>query len=102
MARFDVHRLRGASATLVVDVQADLLRNLSTRVVVPLALRASAAKEELPRLKPSIGVGGKKYILLTTELAAVPLERLGDPIANIEGAHRYQIIAALDFLFQGF
>ena len=102
MARFDVHRLRGAAATLVVDVQADLLDRLATRVVVPLSLKTASSKEELPRLKPCIRISGKQYVLLTTELSAIPAERLGPPVASVEEAHRYQITAAVDFLFQGF
>ncbi|MEM9990051.1 MAG: CcdB family protein, partial [Pseudomonadota bacterium] len=36
MARFDVYQYDSAFAPLVVDVQADLLNDLSTRVIIPL------------------------------------------------------------------
>jgi toxin CcdB len=102
MARFDIYRYRDSAAPLVVDVQADLLSSLDTRIIVPLAPKAAVRREELPRLKPTIVVGGEHYTLLTTELAAVPLSRLGERVDNVEPSHRYDITAALDFLFQGF
>ena len=102
MARFDVYRFASKAAPLLVDVQADLLGELSSRVVVPLAPVAKAGNEELPRLKPKIEIGGKYYILMTTDIGVVPVASLGKLTGNIEDEHRYEITAALDFLFQGF
>ena len=56
----------------------------------------------LPRLKPFIQVKGKTYILMTTDIAAITRESLGEHVANIEETHRQDITEALDFLFQGF
>ena len=102
MARFDVYRFDSSAAPLVVDVQSDLLEDLASRVVVPLVPVRKATKEVLPRLKPKIVVDGKDYILMTTDLAALPRARLGSRIGNIETAHRDDISNALDFLFFGF
>ena len=46
MARFDIYEYAGKSVPLVVDVQADLLSDLNTCVVVPLIPEAKAKKEE--------------------------------------------------------
>lgn len=102
MARFDVYRFPSKSAPLVVDVQSDILGDLNSRVVIPLVPVTKAASEELPRLKPRIEVGGKSYILMTTDMAALPKNRLGALVTNVEGAARDDISNALDFLFFGF
>ena len=102
MARFDVFELHSKTVPLVVDVQASLLDELMSRVVVPLLPFSRAKAEILPRLKPKITVGGQDYVLITTDIAALPVTRLGRCIANIEATHRDDITAALDFLFQGF
>ena len=102
MARFDVYRFSNKAAPLVVDVQADLLSDLASRVVVPLAPLSKAVPEELPRLKPRIEVSDKPYIFMTTDLAAMPVSRLGPRVGNLEGRYRDTISNALDFLFLGF
>lgn len=102
MARFDVYRFANASAPLVVDVQADILADLATRVVAPLSPIATARKEMLPRLKPVLTIGGEKYVLMTTDIAALPVRKLGAFVANIESDYRKEITDALDFLFFGF
>lgn len=102
MARFDVFRLASKSAPLVVDVQADLLGALATRVVIPLSPFAFAEKEPLPRLKPILDIGGERYVLMTTDIAALPVKRLGAFVANVETDYRKEITDALDFLLLGF
>lgn len=102
MARFDVYRTSIADAPLIVDVQANLLCDLATRVAVPLATYDRAARDQLPRLLPVITILGEQFVFRTTEIAAVPASLLRHPIANVEFHHRDQITAALDFLFQGF
>ncbi|WP_196795971.1 CcdB family protein, partial [Komagataeibacter europaeus] len=52
MARFDVYRLTGrGEARFVLDVQADLLDAIGTRVVVPLLPQGTAPKPA-KRLNP--------------------------------------------------
>ncbi len=102
MARFDVYEYGSKSVPLVLDVQADLLSDLSTCVVVPLVPETKARKEAVPKLKPVIQVDGKNYILITTDIAAITRKSLGEAVANIEDNHRQDVTDALDFLFQGF
>lgn len=102
MARFDVYKYAGKSVPLVVDVQADLLSDLGTCVVVPLIPEAKAKKEVVPRLKPVIRVSGKNYVMMTTDIAALTRKTLGEFVTNIEDNHRQDVTEALDFLFQGF
>lgn len=102
MARFDVYPIDGRSGWLMVDVQSDLLKDLASRVAIPLIPVSDGHTEAADRLKPVLSVGGQAYILLTTDIAARPVSTLGKPLANIEAPYRDEIVAALDFLFQGF
>jgi toxin CcdB len=102
VARFDVYKYDSKSVPLVLDVQADLLRDLNTCVVIPLVPEAKAKEEALPRLKPLIKIKEKNYILVTTDVGTVTRSSLGECVANVGDAHRQDIIEALDFLFQGF
>lgn len=102
MARFDVYRFASKSVPLVVDVQSTVLKDLKSCVVIPLVPVDHAEKEELPRLKPRLTVQGKDYILVTTDIAALPRARLGAFIANIDSDYRDDITNALDLLFVGF
>lgn len=102
MARFDVYEYKSTSVPLVVEVQASLLADLNTCVVLPLVPEERAKKEALPKLKPAIEVNGKRYILMTTDIGTVTRNTLGDVVANIENDYRQEITEALDFLFQGF
>jgi toxin CcdB len=100
MARFDVYKY-SAAVPYVVDVQADLLSDLKTRVVIPLLPHAQAKKEVLPRLKPVIKIHGKDHVLMTTDIGAIRIADLGPPAENIQD-QRQVIAAAIDFLMMGF
>ena len=103
MAQFDVHINPNAATRKAIpyllDVQADLLDTLATRVVVPLVLEEKmglAAK----RLNPQFKVKGATVVMSTAELAGVPNRSLGDKVASLKNK-RDEIIAALDLLFTG-
>jgi toxin CcdB len=103
MPRFDVFTFDSPIVPLVVDVQADLLAQLATRVVVPLVPLASPVHEAiLPRLKPEIEIDGRSYLLVATDLTALPRAELGERIANLEARYHQEIVQALDMLFHGF
>lgn len=99
MARFDVYLLKDDDR-FVVDLQAAFLDGLGQRVVAPLFSREEAF-QPLSRLNPSVILQGKSYILAIHLLAAVPVNQLGEKIGNVS-QYRDEIVAATDFLFQGF
>ncbi|WP_203291511.1 CcdB family protein [Maricaulis parjimensis] len=101
MARFDLYRVHNWPIPLLVDVQADFLDDLSSRVVIPLKSQANTSGPDLPRLTPTLIIEGQPYWLMTSEIGAQPLRWLGQPVGNIR-QHRDTITAAMDFLFQGF
>lgn len=101
MSQFDVHRLpsRRGGSQYVVNLQADILDELATRLVAPL--RPLKSREDLvPRLTPVVEVQGEAYFIVLSEIAAVRLKELGTAIGNLRH-HRDQIIAAIDILFTG-
>lgn len=99
MARFDVHPNPDGEGYLL-DVQADVLSYLLSRVVVPLQPKA-VAHIPMARLNPVIDVGGNELVMMTHFLSAVPKSILQPPIANLE-PKRDVIVDAMDFLQQGF
>ncbi|MCB9981691.1 MAG: CcdB family protein [Rhodospirillales bacterium] len=102
MARFDVHEYGSSDVPFVIDVQADLLSGLKSRVVVPL-LRAPLNDEKFfPRLNPVIIINEERYILMTADIGSESCDALGKKVANLEDRYRQEITDALDFLFQGF
>jgi toxin CcdB len=99
MARYDIYANPGGEG-LLLDVQADILDHLQTRVVVPL-IPLKSAPPATRRLHPILDVGGIKYILATHLMAAILATELREARTNI-GGHHDQIVSALDMLFQGF
>ncbi len=103
MAQFDVYqnpnRDTSDAIPFLLDVQADLLDRLATRVVVPLIVA-----EEMPlaatQLNPQFKIKGVAVVMSTAELAGLPSRTLGDKIASLKNK-RDEIIAALDMLFTG-
>lgn len=105
MARFDVYANMGPHAhttPFLLDVQSDLLNGLDSRVVVPLRSLERFAEVKIPeRLMPLLHVNGTACLMETPKLAAVPQRLLKQSAASL--AHDQDLIlAALDFLFQGY
>ncbi|MHB1399283.1 MAG: CcdB family protein [Trichloromonadaceae bacterium] len=99
MAQFDIYPRHGAGVEFLLELQDNLIDNLSTRVVAPLAL-PEAVSVPMKTLNPRISVGGDDYILLTHLLAAIPVSALGEPVASAL-SQRDAIISSLDLLFTG-
>jgi toxin CcdB len=104
MAQFDVYKNPNKETNQTVpyllDLQADLLDNLATRVVVPL-VAATLMGRAVNHLNPRIKVKGEAVFMSTAELAGVPKSALGEKVASLR-EQQNEIIAALDFLFTGF
>jgi toxin CcdB len=99
MAQFDIYPSPSANAAYLIDLQDDLVDDLSTRALAPLV-----AIDEVPKrmkiLNPIIQVEGKDYVLLTHLLAAIPVSTLKNRVTSAS-CQRDEIIASLDFLFTG-
>ena len=104
MAQFDVYDNPNPETKQAIpyllDVQADLLDNLTTRVVVPL-ITLSAMGKAAKHLNPQFKINQTTVFMSTAELAGVNLHVLGEKVCSLK-EQRNEIIAAIDFLFTGF
>jgi toxin CcdB len=104
MAQFDVYKNLNPggnrSILYLLDVQADLLAGLTTRVVVPL-VAVSAMGKMGKHLNPQFKIKRCSVVMSTAELAGVNVNLMGEKVGSLK-EQRDEIIAALDFLFTGF
>jgi toxin CcdB len=103
MAQFDVYLNPNAATRkhipYLLDVQADLLDGMATRVVVPLVL-AEVMGQGVKQLNPHFKIKGVAVVMSAAELAGVSSRTLGEKVVSLKGK-RDDIIAALDLLFTG-
>ncbi len=103
MARFDVYANPIAAdrghTPFWLDVQADHLQTLGTRVVLPLS-RLASAQPLKQRLNPVVEVEGTSVFADTANLATFPVSLLRRPVGSLRH-ERMAINDALDFLFSG-
>jgi toxin CcdB len=101
MAQFDVYENTNARTKkdipYLLDIQNDILKDLQTRVVVPLVLYMKPAKI----LNPEFNIDGLNLTMSTAELAGVSKDKLGSVVCSIEDK-KYEIISAVDFMITGF
>lgn len=102
--RFDVFRNPSAASSKKIPyllvVQSDLLDDMDTCAVVPLAKAQAARRAASERLNPMFEADGEGVVMLTQLIGAVPMGALRKPVGNFE-AHHAEILRALDFLFSG-
>jgi toxin CcdB len=99
MARFDVHR-NPAGPGYLLDCQADILADLSTRLVVPL-LPPDVAPLPSRRLNPRLFVHEQEVVMMTHFAASVPRSALNEPVASLDDEHD-AIMNAFDMLLTGY
>lgn len=90
MSRCTVHENPGASrgaAPLLLDVQAELLSDLATRVVVPLIPLADFGRP-VARSHPTLMVSGAAHVMATHLIAAIPRAALGAETVRSSGSGR--------------
>ena len=103
MAQFDVYRNDNPRTKnripFLLDIQHDLLSQLTTRVVIPLVLK-DALSVPADILNPVFIIDGRDVVLSTAELAGVDKKHLGHVVTNVR-PDRNKIIAAIDLLVTG-
>ena len=103
MARFDVHPTPWADerkhTPFWLDVQADHLHALATRVIVPLR-RFSPREPVKGELNPVFEIDGTSVFADTANIGSFPKALLRRPVASLRH-ERLAIEDALDFLFTG-
>lgn len=99
MARFDVYVSPDGNG-FWVDVQADLMSHLNSRLVIPL-VSSDISPAPIKVLNPIFQIDGATYLLLTQQMAAVSVRLLKRPVLNVND-RRDEVVAAIDLLLQGF
>jgi len=101
MAQFDIYEnlnpTTNAEIPFLLDIQNNILKNLSTRVVVPLVINMKPAKI----LNPQFKINDVTVTMSTAELAGISVDSLGSIIYSVEDK-KYEIISAVDFMITGF
>lgn len=101
MAQFDVFRhARSKRYPYLLDLQADLLRDLATRVVAPLMPIERLRGKPIGRLNPVVTIDGAPHVVVLQELAAFPTSELRETVATLR-PRRDELIGAIDLLFSG-
>ena len=102
--RFDVLRnpssVSNKTFPYFLVVQSEFLHDLPTRAVVPLTRAKSIKGPPATLLNPEFEIDGVRVVMLTQQIANVPLTALRSPVASLE-SHRDAIVRAIDFLFEG-
>jgi toxin CcdB len=99
MARFDVYA-SPSGPSYILDVQADVLNGLNTRIVVPL-LPLSHAPVPAKRLNPVFEIGSEPHVMVTQFMAAIPRSLLRGPVTSLADQDSH-IMTALDMALVGF
>nr|WP_243846208.1 CcdB family protein [Rhizomicrobium palustre] len=82
----------------LVVLQSDVLDRLNTRIVAPLIPPTSLPFFE--RLMPVVSVEGASYVIDPTNMGAVHVRMLKNPVASLSG-YRERILAAIDLVIVG-
>ena len=101
MARFDVYvnpdSAERKRVPFLLDIQNDHIKNLQTRVVVPL-WDSAMVQTPISDLNPVFKVGDRQVVMDTPALVAVPLVVLRSAVGSL-AAHQLAIQNAVDSLF---
>ncbi len=104
MAQFSVYLNKNhdtqAHTPLLLDVQSDLIADLTTRVVIPLKLVATMNGRVIQTLMPLCEIENNVYVVITPQLAGISVKQLGAKVCDLT-QRREDIIAALDLLVTG-
>lgn len=85
----------------LVDVQAEPLSGLATRVVIPLTRASGATQFPLMHLMPAVSLESRTYLAVTPQLTAIERSVLGVRIGALSTPSR-DIESAIEFLLHGF
>ena len=103
MARFEVrtnlNRATRIRVPYLLELQADMLSALDTRLVAPL-VPAAEFGPAATRLNPGFRVGNRNLVMDTALMAGVPKKLLGEKVDSL-AERSVDILGAVDFLVSG-
>ncbi|MDD5579758.1 MAG: CcdB family protein [Methylobacter sp.] len=84
----------------LLDIQANLLDELRTTVVLPLYPASLVSGAAISKLCPLLPIDRKEYVALTQQIAGIDRKLLGKEVCDLS-EYRSEIMAALDFIISG-
>jgi toxin CcdB len=104
VAQWDVYANPGArlrdEIPYLVNLQSDLLSDLGTRLVAPLARTRIEAKSLPSRLCPAFVIDGVPVVLLPQEAGPIDMRLLKRPVTSLR-SDAHEIVAAIDAVLSG-
>ncbi|MFT6732789.1 MAG: toxin CcdB [Polaribacter sp.] len=104
MPQFDIYANPNKKSSsvypFIINMQNDLIDDLATRIVAPLALYSKFKDEELKKLTPRVSYKEQELLILIPQITSMPARLLKEPIGSLSHL-RDEIIAALDFAIIG-
>ncbi|MCU1802597.1 type II toxin-antitoxin system toxin CcdB [Pectobacterium parvum] len=91
---------RTSNYKMFVDVQSDIVETPKRRMVIPLTEAHHLSEKVNKMLFPLIRIDAEDYRLMTTELSSVPVEVIGEAIADL-GEYADEIKDAINLMFWG-
>lgn len=104
MSQFDVYKNPSKKSRqafpYIIDIQNALISDITTRIVIPLGRLSHFRNEKMDGLTPIIKYENDEFILLTPQIASMPVNLLRNPVGSVE-TMRDDIIAAVDLAITG-
>lgn len=104
MAQFDVYenpsKQTRKAYPYILDIQHSLIKDIATRIVVPLGDAKKFKNEELKGLTPKVEFEGKNLLILIPQIASMNAKPLTEPVGTLLHL-RDEIISALDLAITG-
>ncbi len=104
MAQFDVYdntsKATHKAYPYILELQNDVIAEIATRIVVPLADIRYMSNEEFKGLTPKINYEDKELLILIPQITSMSTKSLKNPVGSLSHL-RDEIIAALDFAITG-
>jgi toxin CcdB len=101
MAQFDVYKNTNIKTKdeipFLLDIQHNILEDSNTRVMIPLGFQIQINNT----INPSFLINEVKVTLMTTFMATMAVEQLGQKVYSLKDK-RDDIISSIDFLITGF
>ena len=104
MAQFDIYKnpniVSRKAYPFILDIQNNLVDNISTRIVVPLALYSKFKNETIKGLTPRVSFEDKELLILIPQLTSMSYKSLTNSVGTLSHL-RDEIISALDLSITG-
>ena len=99
--QFIVYQYKRASHyKMFVDVQSDIVETPKRRMVIPLIEAHHLSDKVNKTLFPQLRINDENYRLMTTELSSVPVEVIGEVIADLSHSAD-ELKNAINLMFWG-